>query len=371
MRHERIDISSGTPGHAVGLHVRRYGAAGARPRAYLQAALHADETPGMLVLHHLGRSLEAAEARGALRGEVVLVPAANPLGLGQRVLGRHIGRFDLADGVNFNRDFPNLIDGAASRLDGRLGGDAAANVAAIRAALAAELAARPAVSAAEHLKKALASLAVEADIVLDLHCDAEATMHLYTLDTLAERAAPPARLLGARALLVAAESGGDPFDEAASLPWPALAARFPAAAIPHACFAATVELRGRADVSHEHAAADAAALEAFLILEGVVAGPKPALPAALCAPTPLAASEPVKAPVAGIVVFRAALGERLAAGAVVAELVDPVTGAVTPVAAQSAGLVYTRTTARFAEPGKLLAKIAGTTLARSGKLLSP
>lgn len=370
MRSERHILPGTAPGHAVGLVVRRFGTAGARPRAYLQAALHADEIPPMLVADRLSARLAAAEAAGRIVGEVVLVPAANPLGLGQRVLGQRVGRFDLADGVNFNRDFPNLIDGAARRLDGALGADAAANVAAIRRALAAEAGERPATTATEHLKRLLVSLSVEADIVLDLHCDAEAAMHLYTLDTLEARGMALGRFLGARAVLLAPESGGDPFDEVASRPWPALAARFPGAAIPPACFAATVELRGRADVDDALAEADAAALEAFLAHEGVLAGPPPAPPPALCRPTPLAGSEPVKAPSAGIVVFRAALGATVAAGDAIADLVEPMTGARATVRARSAGLVYARTTARFAAPGKVLAKIAGATLARSGKLLS-
>ena len=50
-----------------------YGTPGARPKVYIQASLHAEELPGMLVAHHLRALLETAEAAGQLRGEVVVV----------------------------------------------------------------------------------------------------------------------------------------------------------------------------------------------------------------------------------------------------------------------------------------------------------
>jgi predicted deacylase len=72
----------------------------------IQGSLHADEVPGMLVAHHLRNHLDALEAAGRLTGEVVLVPMANPLGVGQWVLRGFQGRFELHSGENFNRHFP-------------------------------------------------------------------------------------------------------------------------------------------------------------------------------------------------------------------------------------------------------------------------
>lgn len=60
-----------------------FGVPGRGPKVYLQASLHADELPGMLVLQHLRQRLQAAEVAGQLQGEVVLVPLANPIGLDQ------------------------------------------------------------------------------------------------------------------------------------------------------------------------------------------------------------------------------------------------------------------------------------------------
>ena len=67
-------------------------------------------------------------------------------------------------------------------------------------------------------------LAHDADLVLDLHADNQAVMHLYTGTPLWPEVRDLAAELGARAVLLAEVSGGNPFDEACSGPWWALAA---------------------------------------------------------------------------------------------------------------------------------------------------
>jgi uncharacterized protein len=95
------------------------------------------------------------------------------------------------------------------------------------------------------------------------------------------------------------------------------------------------------------------------------------VPALACASTPLSGSEPITAPSAGVVVFRRQPGDAVVAGDVIADLVDAATGTVTELRCQSAGVLYARCGSRWAHAGKRLAKIAGTSLARTGKLLSP
>ena len=57
-----------------------YGPGGGR-KAYVQSSVHADELPAMLVAWALRRRLAAFEAAGRIRGEIVVVPVANPIGL--------------------------------------------------------------------------------------------------------------------------------------------------------------------------------------------------------------------------------------------------------------------------------------------------
>ncbi len=171
------------PEHALGgqrqLSHFHFGAPGTGEKVYLQAGLHADEIPGMLVLHYLKRLLSQAERRGELRGEIILVPVANPPGLAQVLLSSGIGRFDLASGRNFNRDFPDLAALAQAGLPADLPGTRPEYLQRVRAAMREALAALPAASEAQGLRHHLLSLACDADLVLDLHCDDRAILHLY------------------------------------------------------------------------------------------------------------------------------------------------------------------------------------------------
>ncbi|QNM98610.1 M14 family metallopeptidase [Chitinimonas koreensis] len=367
-RHRLLSSSLGTARELVSLH---YGTPGQGEKVYLQASLHADELPGMLVLHHLRRLVAAAEARGEVRGEIVMVPVANPVGLAQNLMQAQMGRFEFSSAENFNRHYPDFLALIGADIENRLGVDEAANKRAIRGAIGAALAAmRPATELAS-LRHTLVSLSFDADVLLDLHCDYEAVMHVYTETPYLAQAEPLYRHLGAQTVLLAKGSGGASFDEAQSAVWWQLQEKFGGRyPIPLACFSATVELRGQSDVDHEHAAGDAARLYAYLQHRGVIAGTPPALPAALCEPTPLAGSETLHAPHAGVIAFLKRVGERVEAGEVVAEIVDPLEDRVTAVRATVAGLLYARENRRYAVAGMDLCKVAGAVAFRSGYLLS-
>jgi predicted deacylase len=348
-----------------------YGRADGGRKAYIQAALHADEVPALLVAHFLRRELERLDREGRVLGEVILVPAANPIGLSQLVHGTPFGRFDLGTGLNFNRAFRQVADELKTTLAGRLGPDAAANVAAIRGAARDAVAGWQPADHVETLKKTLLAMAIDADIVLDLHCDNEAMLHLYTGTALRDKVQPLAALLGARALLLSNASGGAPFDEACGDLWWELAAHFgPSMPIPPACAAVTVELRGEMDVRYELAEQDVQALLQYLAREGVLDIPLAPLPAPLCEPTPLAGVERLDAPQSGVLVFLKALGERVAAGEAVADIVNPVTGVTATLRASRDGLLFASTAHRHLLRGMHICKIAGTTPFRSGSLLS-
>jgi predicted deacylase len=371
MRSETHSLPGTTPGVSIGLTVLRFGKPGACPKAYIQAGLHADETPGHLAAHYLRQHLTVLEEAGRIQGEIVLIPVANPIGLSQRLNGVFHGRSDMADGSNFNRAYPDLVDEVAQAVGPRLNQDGPANVVLIRAALKEALAKRKPVAPTEHLKQMLLAEAIDADVVLDIHCDSEAVVHLYTLTPQADDFAPLAAYLGAKAMLLATESGDNPFDEAVSRPWLQLQERFPHATIPLAALATTLELRGESDVSDTYAEADAQAILNFLTLRGSIAGSAPPVPAMDMKPTPLAGSEPLTAPRSGIVVFGREPGERVRTGDVMAKLLDPASGEETLVRASTDGVFYARCSGRFAHAGKRLGKIAGTAVFRHGRLLSP
>ncbi len=364
-------LRGGSPGTAREIVSLHFGPVDTGRKAFFQASLHADELPGMLVAHHLRQRLAALEAEGRLCGEIVVVPVANPIGLGQTMLLANIGRFELGSGENFNRHYPALFEAVLPRLEGRLGADAEANARVVRTALKAIVEALPEATELASQRKALLALACDAEVVIDLHCDAESLLHLYTGTALWPQAEALARLTGTRASLLAEESGDNPFDEACSQTWWQLAAHFEGRhPVPMGCLSVTLELRGEADVSHAFAAADADALIAFLTHRGFIDGPAPALPPLLEAATDLAATDVLKAPVSGLVVYLRALGDRVRAGEVVLEVIEPVSGAVHPVATRTDGLFFARESQRYARAGRSLAKVAGAVAVRSGKLSS-
>lgn len=366
-----IPLPSPAAGTSRALSFLRFGQEGAGPKAYIQASLHADELPGMLVAHHLRHQLAELEQQGRLLGEVILVPAANPIGLAQTLLGTSQGRFDLRTGQNFNRMFHNLSSDVLNRVKAQLGSDARANQDLIRSAIRDSLTDQAAPDELSVQRLALMRLAADADVVLDLHCDCESVLHLYTGTPLWERVAPLAGLLDARVALLETDSGDEPFDEACSRVWWEIAAtvgeQFP---IPLACLAVTIELRGFADVNHADAGRDAAAMLDFLRLQGIIAGPlSQAVPPA-CDPTPLAGCMPLTAPAAGLVVYLRELGDTVKAGDPLIDLIDPVSGQVQQLLAPVDGIYFARENRRYVAAGTRLSKVAGREAVRSGSLLS-
>jgi uncharacterized protein len=368
--HPLISPALGTQRTLTSFH---FGTAGAQEKVYIQASLHADELPGMLVAHHLRGLLEAAEARGEVLGEVVLVPLANPIGLNQTTMHLQLGRFEQASMENFNRNYPDFFDLLKDRIEPLLGPDAKANKLAIRLAMREALLANPPSTELACLRQTLMVLAHDADVVLDLHCDFEAAMHLYVEQPVLEQLMPLASFLGAQAVLWAKGSGGSiSFDEALSGPWWRLAERFgDALPIPMACASTTVELRGQTDVSSALAGQDARAIFSFLQHRGVIAGMPPPLPVAPCGATPLAGTESLHAPHPGVVDFGVTPGERVTAGQVLAHVIDPLSNRSTPVKASIDGVVYARHSLRWATADLELCRVAGETPIRTGNLLSP
>ena len=372
IRHHPLPAASlGSQKTVTSLH---FGTPGARPKVYLQASLHAEELPGMLAAHHLRQKLVAAEAAGQLRGEVVLVPVANPIGLAQRLDHKPMGRFEFSSSENFNRHYPDLAQLAFERTRGKLTLDGARNVALVREAVAGWLAEQQPQTELQGLRHVLTSLAFDADVVIDLHCDCEAVMHFYAERHCWPVLEPLSRYLGSQAVLLAdAATNGGPFDEQLSGLWSQLLVLLRQAGdeapLPVGCASTTVELRGEADVYHPLAEQDSAALWAYLQHLGVVDGPAPDLPAPRCEPTPLAGSETLKAPCPGVLVFLAEVGQHLAVGDAVADIIDPTLGTVHTVRAGTAGVFYARILHRYIQTGLEIGKIAGSVPFRTGNLL--
>lgn len=302
----------------------------AAPHAYLQAALHGDELPGVAVAHVLAEKLRAAEIRGDILGDVTLIPHANPIGAAQSLFADNQGRYDVATRVNFNRAHPVLTaPDAAALLD-----DAAPVPADVR------------------LKHRLVRRALSAEIVLDLHCDEEALPYIYFHAALWPAARDLAAALATEVVLLWDGDGGAAFEEAALAPhMPNHAGRV----------VATVEFRGNRDVERHLAEADAEGLMRFLAGRGVVEGTPPA-PHWDGVVAPLEHVEMLRAPVGGAVIYDVPLGAHVEAGARIASILarpgEP--GGAFDVHTPQAGIVLSRRDRRMLRRGDDLAKIVGT-----------
>lgn len=361
---ERIALPASSPGTFRSLAVHRFGRAGARPKAYLQAAIHADEPPGMLILHHLARRLAAADAEGQVTGEVILVPVANPIGLDQMVQGAVLGRHDFRSAGNYNRGWPDLATGIEARILDRLGSDPVANAALVRATLRDMLDAPAPADGVAALQVALARLACDADLAVDLHCDEDAEAYVMTPGPPffpLERAVALAADTGVAWLMPSSRLDGSSFDLSLMRPWARLQeAAGPDRPVPLGCYAVTFEMRGMAALDDGQAARDAAGFFRHLQRLGAVAGDPGSVEPAGISIVPVA--QELSTPCTGLVLYPGPLGRKVARGDLVAEILDPAAAPDVPRAALHAGMaghVISRRLQRIVAPGDFVAMIVG------------
>lgn len=359
-----VPLAGDTPGATTELTWYSIGSQEAARKVYLQAALHADEQPGTMVLHHLLPMLRAADDSGLLRARFTVMPMVNPLGMANLSFRHHIGRYDPDTGVNYNRRWPDLFAAVRSRLAGRLGTDADANVTLIRRAVAEWIDGQQPRTAAEQLRLLVLREAHDADLVLDLHGDNDSLLHIYTSPELMPGLRDLSDWMGAAATLTAADSGGGSFDEVLPQLYRRLAAAHEDRPVPMASATATLEYRGQADSFDRFGREDARRLYGFLCGRGlIVADPGPR-PEAAPAATPFEATEIVRVDRPGLLAYHVDLGERVSKGQPIADLIaldgPEAFLARTPVCAGTDGFVLTRLLGKYVRRGAGIAKIVGT-----------
>ena len=329
------DLSWQVPGDAGNLlHIGAwcFDGDGSGPRVHLQAGVHADEIAGMLVLHQLLPRLQACQDQGLLRGCVTVVPQANPFGIGQFRQGKLLGRFHEATGQNFNRAFDH--------------------------SLAMQ---RPASNLAQW-QKSLVQLAADADLVLDLHTDDEALPYLYIHRSFwPEQGLALAAALQVDVVIVWDDGGDGSFEETI---------------INHAApqLAATLELRGQADVSDALARQDADALWNWLCISGVIDAVA-TIGEWQGEVVDMGCMETILAPRTGVLVFERHLGDWVEEGERFARIIgrpgDP--GSEVFLHAAQRGRMVTGHRERLVAQGSVVAKFTGTRLSDSysGGVLDP
>lgn len=357
-------ITGDSPGRTTELVYFKLGAEQTEKKVYLQAALHADEQPGILVLHHLLKLLQQAEERGLLQARFVVFPMVNPLGMGDIGFRQHQGRYDRASGVNFNRNWPDLFKAIQSIIAGQLTDQAATNIQLVRAAVQQWLTKQTPVNALQQQRQYVMQEAFDADYVLDLHCDNEALPHIFSAPQSATVMQDLSDWMGAAATLFAETSGGYSFDEVWSNVWLDLAKAYPDKPLPLACHSATLEYRGQFDTFDALNKEDAERLYGFLQSQGLIGGELIcARPAATPAGTDLAATEMTRVQQAGLLAYKVQLGDVVKKGDVLADLISlDGEGAFVervPILAGTDGVIISRNIHKYVWPGCSIAKIVG------------
>ena len=360
---ERIHhvLRGDSPGKSIELNGFRFGDSDAPHKVYLQAALHADEQPGILLLSHLIPLLQQAEDRGHLAATFVVFPMVNPVGMQNIEYGIHQGRFDVASGVNFNRDWPDLYAAIGHDIGDHLGQCGETNTLQIRQAIRNWLQQQPAHDLSQRHRQLIMLEACDADYVFDIHCDNEAIAYIFCSPHCADAMGSLAGWLGAGAVLTAEDSGGGSFDEIWTLPFSRAQQDFPGLPIDNPVVSCTLEMRGRYDVFDGVAERDSRALMSFFQERGLVAEDPTGKPSPAPAPTPLNATELLRVRQAGLLAYQVNLGDTVRKGEVVAELLlldgpDAFTRRI-QITAGTSGRIISRSEYKYVWPGCCIAKI--------------
>ncbi|NBR38058.1 MAG: succinylglutamate desuccinylase [Alphaproteobacteria bacterium] len=334
-------------------------------KIYLQAALHADEQPGMLVLHHLITRLEQAKKKGLLKAEIVLLPLVNPLGMTHLAFGTHRGRYHPVNAMNYNRHWPDLdalIHQDSEDLSHGFSNNPDENQRLIRQIVKSKLEAQTPVTALERLRHMVMMEAYDADMVLDLHCDDDALNHIYIVPQLMPDYQDLSDWMGSAATMTAEDSGGGSFDEVWPGLWIKLARRYPDVAWPKPVLSATLEYRGLDQVAEEMNKQDADNLYQFLVGRGMI-DDHPLTPPSAPPALPLTALEYLRADRPCLMIYHLPLGSIVQKGDVIAEMLEiEGEGAFTtkrPLKAGTDGVLFALNLTKLAWPDHIVAKIAG------------
>ena len=362
MAFETIKIPSASVGNQAHIHLHRFGPLGVKgvKKVYIQAGLHADEHPGLLVAQHLLRHLEQLDQQNALKAEIVLVPFANPVGLRQKTFGHLVGRCDWHTGQNFNRHMAIDPQQVEASLAPSFGSDAIENDRLMRLGLKHLVAQRHDDFEINSLHKILLSQSIDAHYVLDLHCDDVALPHVFYGLHQQEMGQTLAQCLGFTICLEEDVTGTVAFDGTHTQPWVNMQNYHAQPVFSTPCFAATLELRGRSDVDPKLAEQDCLGILDFLAHEHLIERiPSPKKPIAL-KPCRVDQVRMVKATASGIITYRSKLGETLKAGEAFADLVlvDHPKAKSIPILAPCNGYLFSQTGQFFITKGDTVAMLS-------------
>ncbi|SDJ52579.1 hypothetical protein SAMN04488540_10974 [Ferrimonas sediminum] len=308
---DTLIVGQQATGTDITVPVIRFTGTGNGPSVYIQANIHGAEVQGNAVIHHLVELFNCHPPKG----DVCLVPMANPLGINQKSGEFTLGRFDPITGENWNRQYhfdASLIDQLAQS---HLNAPEAEVAAALRQAMGVQIDAKLAspfgVKSGQHLALRLQKMALQADIVLDLHTGPISARHLYVPSYAEERA----HLFNIPLNIVIPSDFAGALDEASFSPWwqlsDAMAAR--GRALPVLVDAFTLELGSQEYLNVASARDDALGIARYLQSRGVLDPFELTLPKTTQYACSLDNYRAIYSPCGGQIEYLAPLGEPVSA----------------------------------------------------------
>ena len=345
-------------GHVITAH--RFLGNSTGPSVYIQAGIHGNEHPGILVAVKLIEKIKEILSTHTLKGSITIVPLCNPIALSQTVQGEIIGRFNMHTGKNFNRNFPDLSHKVVDKCNQTLEGDIGIN--AIRAVLKDMLDKHTCNDISDQMKSNVFQLASEHEIVIDLHADNRSLLHIY----MPEHGTDITEILAAELDCNLAIRGfRDPeggLDDALNYFWSVIRDKLTGCQLKMLPVAYTIELRGRYDISEILAMQDANALYNFLCRTGVIDDEVSAKQNTL-AVFPVNGIDSPKASKPGVLKLHGKLGDYIAEGDLIAEIMElseAADGTTTELRSLTDGILFCHSFHGIVPPGQTVYKIAGT-----------
>lgn len=302
------------------INIHRFAGRNKGPSVYIQAGIHGNEHPGILVATELLAKIEQSTANGSLAGSVTVVPVCNPIALSQIIKGEIVGRFDLNTGENFNRHFPDILRSVIEQSTEHK--NSVINIETIRSLIREKLETLSFQNTSEQMKARLFQLASEHDIVLDLHADNCSVLHLYAPEQRKNITAQLASDLGCELALTGAHDANGALDDVLNHMWSAIYDELNFCSPDELPLAYTIELRGRYDLGEELIKQDANGLYDFLCHMGVINENKPEKQHSFKA-LPVHGIDTHKAGTLGVLKLHKTLGQRVSKGELIAEITSP------------------------------------------------
>ena len=243
------------------------------PSVYIQANMHGAEVQGNAVIYQLLELLRSNELMTDIKGDITLVPYANPVGCNHKNGEYTLGRFDPITGVNWNRMYHFNQEVIVPFAQAHIDSDITQVRSAFRQLLLDEIDQKLdhnnfGLTTGQRIAYQLQRMAHQADFVLDLHTGPISSKHLYC----PEYAKASASYFDIAHTIIIPNSFDGAMDEATFCPWWTLQQAFADLGRNFTIYneSFTVELGSQEQIDLDVAKEDALSILSYLNYKGVI-----------------------------------------------------------------------------------------------------